>query len=106
VASAALAVCRRIGDPTFLASVRATGEWLEERLGALALRSPLVVAIRGAGLIWGIQVKGSAGEVVSRAMEAGLLLCTAGPDVVRIVPPLTISREELESGLAILEGAL
>jgi acetylornithine/N-succinyldiaminopimelate aminotransferase len=106
VAAAALAVCETVGDPAFLAGVVATGEWLESRLGALALRRPVVTAVRGAGLIWGVEISGSAADVVSRALDAGLLLCTAGPTVVRIVPPLTVSLPELEHGLTTLEEAL
>jgi acetylornithine/N-succinyldiaminopimelate aminotransferase len=106
VASAALAVCRKIGDRAFLAELSAKGEWLEKRLGGLALRNERVVSVRGAGLIWGLEIAGSAADVVARAMEAGLLLCTAGPHVVRIVPPLTIRCEELDSGIGMLEAAL
>ncbi|HET8655070.1 MAG TPA: acetylornithine transaminase [Longimicrobiaceae bacterium] len=107
VASAALAVCRRIGDPAFLADVARKGELLAERLGALALRHPSRVAdVRGAGLIWGVELTGPAAEVVGRALDAGLLLCSAGANVVRIIPPLTISDEEIERGVGILEDVL
>jgi len=106
VASAALAVCRKIGDPAFLADVRRKGELLEESLGALALRRNDIVTVRGAGLIWGIEVAGAAGDVVAAAFEAGLLLVGAGPNVVRLVPPLTISDDDLGKGIAVLEGVL
>ena len=106
VASAALAACRKIGDPAFLAEVRRKGDLLADRLGALALRRREVGAVRGAGMIWGVQVSVPAGEVVARALEAGLLLCTAGPDVVRIVPPLVATDEELFRGLSLLEEVL
>jgi predicted acetylornithine/succinylornithine family transaminase len=107
VASAALAVCRRIGDPAFLAGVRRKADLVADRLGALALSHACVAAVRGAGLIWGIQLDGvPAADVVARAMERELLLVSAGPDVVRLLPPLTISDAELEQGLTILEGAL
>jgi acetylornithine/succinyldiaminopimelate/putrescine aminotransferase len=106
VASAALAVCGKIGQPEFLAEVRRKGELLEERLGALALRRERVKEVRGAGLIWGVEIEGSAAEVVARALDARLVVISAGPDVVRIVPPLTISDAELEQGLRVLEAAL
>lgn len=106
VASAALAVCRKLGDLAFLAEVRRKGDLLAERLGALALRHESVVAVRGAGMIWGIELDSPAGDVVAAALEAGLLLVGAGPNVVRIVPPLTASDAELAEGLAILEGLL
>lgn len=106
VASAALAVCRKVGAPEFLAEVRGKGEQLAERLGAMALRRESIVSVRGTGLIWGIEVTMPAADVVAGALDARLLLCGAGPNVVRIVPPLTISVEDLFRGLTILEGAL
>jgi acetylornithine/N-succinyldiaminopimelate aminotransferase len=106
VASAALAVCRRIGDPAFLAEVQRKGELVGERLGAMALRRDDVVAIRGSGLIWGVEIQGQASEVVARAMEAGLIVISAGANVLRIVPPLTVSDEELVQGLSILEDVI
>ena len=106
VASAALAVCRKIGDPGFLAAIRRKGELIAERLSALALQRDNVVAVRGSGLIWGIELTGSAGDVVAAALEARLLLVGAGPRVVRLVPPLTISEEDLLRGLTTLETLL
>ena len=79
---------------------------LSDLLGAMALRRPEVVAVRGAGMIWGVELAEPAGEVVARAMDLGLLLCSAGPDVVRIVPPLVATDEELARGIATLEEAL
>ncbi|MDP9348083.1 MAG: aminotransferase class III-fold pyridoxal phosphate-dependent enzyme, partial [Gemmatimonadota bacterium] len=79
---------------------------LGNRLGALALRRDDVVGVRGAGLLWGVELSKPAGEVVARALEAGLLLCTAGPSVVRIVPPLVANDEELDRGLSLLDEVL
>jgi predicted acetylornithine/succinylornithine family transaminase len=106
VASAALAACRKIGSPEFLAEVRRKSHELANHLGALALSNPRVRDVRGAGMIWGLEVEGSAAEVVARALEAGLLLCTAGPDVVRILPPLVASDDELRRGIDILDEVL
>lgn len=106
VASAALAVCRRVGEPAFLAEVRRKGEIVAERLQRLVESHPNVTAARGAGLIQGLVTDGPAGDVVARALEEHLLLVSAGANVVRIVPPLTISDEDLERGLSILESVL
>ncbi|HEY7767112.1 acetylornithine/succinylornithine family transaminase [Longimicrobium sp.] len=105
VASAALATCRKIGAEPFMAEVRRKSELLADLLGALALRRPGIRQVRGAGLMWGIETDDAAG-IVGRALEAGLLLCTAGPDVVRLLPPLVIGDDELRQGIAILEGAM
>jgi acetylornithine/N-succinyldiaminopimelate aminotransferase len=105
VASAALAACRKIGAEPFLAEVRRKGTLVADLLGALALSRPSVRAVRGAGLIWGIEVDDAAG-IVARALDAGLLLCSAGADVVRLLPPLVIGDEELRRGIAVLEEAI
>lgn len=103
VAAAALATCRKIAS--ILPDVRRRGTLLADLLGALALRNPCIRAVRGAGLLWGIQVDGAA-DVVGRALESGLLLCSAGPDVVRLLPPLVIGDDELRRGVALLEEAI
>jgi acetylornithine/succinyldiaminopimelate/putrescine aminotransferase len=106
VASVALHVLERLGDPGLLAHVTETGEWLGEQLAALATRSRRVRAVRGIGFMWGIDVMHPASETVARALEAGLLICSAGDFTVRLLPPLVATRAELAEGLAILEAAL
>jgi len=56
--------------------------------------------------MWGIELSGAAQPVVERALERGLLLLAAGANVIRLLPPLVISEEELAQGLAILEQCL
>jgi predicted acetylornithine/succinylornithine family transaminase len=106
VATVALEVLRTIADPDFLAEVRAKGAWLGERLARLAANSPRVRAVRGRGLIWGIELAEPAAPVVTAARERQLLVLTAGPNVIRIVPPLTISQGDLERGVAVLSEVL
>jgi acetylornithine/N-succinyldiaminopimelate aminotransferase len=107
VASAALAVCRRVGDPAFLAEVRRLAGLLDDRLGALRLASGRVRAVRGTGLIRGVELDGAtAAEVVGRALDAGLLVCSAGPSVVRLLPPLNVSEADLARGMDLLEEAI
>jgi acetylornithine/N-succinyldiaminopimelate aminotransferase len=107
VAAAALAVCRRIGDDDFLADVRRKGQILADRLGALALSCSRVREVRGAGLIWGVALDGvPAADVVARALELGLLLCSAGSGVARLLPPLTISDADLATGVDLLAEAI
>ena len=106
VATVALEVVRTIAEPEFLAAVRAKGEWLGARLRALATRSTRVKEARGRGLMWGLELTEAAAPFVATARERHLLVLTAGPNVIRIVPPLTIAREELERGATILEEVL
>ena len=103
VATVALDVLRTIADPDFLAAVRAKGEWFGARLNRLVARTPRVREARGRGLMWGLELNEVAAPVVAAARERHLLVLTAGPTVIRMVPPLTITSDELERGVAILE---
>jgi predicted acetylornithine/succinylornithine family transaminase len=106
VATVALEVLRIIADPAFLTDVRGKGGWLAQRLSGLAGRSSRVRQVRGMGLMWGVELAEPAASFVTAARERHLLVLTAGPTVIRIVPPLTITRDELERGTAILEDVL
>ena len=106
VARVALDVVRTVAAPDFLAAVRRKGDWVGERLGALAARSPRVREVRGRGLMWGIELTEPAAPFVTAARERALLVATAGPNVLRLIPPLVITLEELERGVAILEEVL
>ena len=107
VASVALAVLEAVAAPEFLRGVSARGHRLRELLESLAARHPeRIREVRGRGLMWGMELAGLAAPVVDRARAAGLLLVGAGPHVVRLLPPLTVTEVELERGVALLEGAL
>lgn len=106
VATVALDVVRAIAEPEFLAEVVAKGKWLGKRLGTLASRSARVREARGRGLMWGIELNEVAAPIVAAARERHLLVLTAGPNVIRIIPPLTITRDDLERGATILEEVL
>ena len=106
VASVALHVLERLADPTLGAQVRALGEWLGRELEAMKERTGAIRAVRGRGLMFGIDVGEPASEIIARARSQGLLLVSAGEYTVRLLPPLIISREDLAQGLSILEGAL
>lgn len=106
VASVALDVLRALAEPAFLESVRKKGEILGAALRALASRRPKVKDVRGVGLMWGIELAEPAAPVIAAARERGLLVVSAGPTVIRIVPPLVISAEDLARGVAILDGVL
>lgn len=103
VATVALEVVRTIAEPEFLAAVRAKGDWFGARLQRIAARSARVREARGRGLMWALELNEVAAPIVAAARERHLLVLTAGPTVLRIVPPLTVTRDELERGAAILE---
>ena len=106
VASVALAQVRTVAEPAFLEAVRARGAWLGARLAALARTRDEVLAVRGRGLMWGIELDGPAQPVIERALEHGLLVISAGPNVLRLLPPLVVSEAELGRGMDLLESCL
>jgi acetylornithine/N-succinyldiaminopimelate aminotransferase len=106
VASVALYVLRRVSDPALLAAVRRDGAWLGDELRSLAAHTDRIRAVRGVGYMWGFDVTGPASQVVADALEAGLLVCSAGDHTVRMLPPLVATRDELARGLSILEQVL
>ena len=85
----------------FLDQVKEKGQYL--RNGITALNSPCVSGIRGMGLMTGVGIQGMTHkELKDRLMEAGLLCLTAGKDTLRLLPPLVITREEIDRGLDIM----
>jgi predicted acetylornithine/succinylornithine family transaminase len=106
VSSVALHVLERLSDPALLAHVRTVGEWFGEELNEIAHRTSRIRQVRGVGLMWGVDVMGTAAHVVSEALAHGLLVCSAGDYTVRLLPPLVATQEELARGLQILEGVL
>ena len=103
VASVANYVVDRLSDPDLLDAVRQNGAWLGNKLASMAQRLHRVRAARGIGYMWGIDVTVPAAQIVTAAMEAGLLVCSAGEHTVRLLPPLVATRDELAEGVAVLE---
>jgi acetylornithine/N-succinyldiaminopimelate aminotransferase len=85
--------------------VRERGRILEHGLRELcALR--VVSDVRGVGMMWGIELESVAAPVVARALDAGLILTTAGERVIRLLPPLVITESEINEGLSVLREVL
>ena len=103
-AAAALAVQDILTDE-LLEQVKEKGAYLRAAIEGLDL--PCLGATRGLGLMIGVEVKGERtnAQLAARLVEAGLLVLTAGPDL-RLLPPLVITREEMDKGLAIMKAAL
>lgn len=107
VCAAAIAVFDKISDPRFLGSVIKKGNYLKEILEEKVGGNSHVKEIRGFGLIVGIELDVSASKLVDACRESGLLILTAGKgDVVRLVPPLIISEDELDCAVEIIYQCL
>jgi acetylornithine aminotransferase/acetylornithine/N-succinyldiaminopimelate aminotransferase len=87
-----------------LEHVRSVGDHLEQCLRTLALKHPMIVEVRGAGLMRGLELRIDATAVVDLARERGLLVNRTNEKVVRLLPPLTISATDLDAGIDILDS--
>jgi acetylornithine/N-succinyldiaminopimelate aminotransferase len=94
VAAVANVVLEKVSQPEFLAGVAHKGVYLMERLEEI--NSPCITAIRGKGLMVGADLTIPANDVVQAGYEHGLLLVNAGPNTLRLVPPLIISVSEID----------
>lgn len=102
--SAANVVLDELTKPGFMDSVNEKGNYIRETIKSWNL--PCVVEVRGMGLVIGVQVKSNPVEYEKACLAKGLLFSTAGDDVLRFVPPLNISKKEIDTGLAILKEVL
>ena len=100
----------KLGSPAVLANVARQGQALRSGLQAINQALGLFEEVRGRGLMLGAALaspyRGQAGAILDHAADHGLLLLQAGPDVLRFVPPLTITDAELAEGLQRLRSAL
>ncbi|KAL7623720.1 acetylornithine aminotransferase [Parahypoxylon ruwenzoriense] len=100
-------VLSRLSQPELQRDVLTKSKVFRKRLERMRERFPdLITEIRGRGLILGMQLTQDPSPIVKAARERGLLVITCGTNTLRFVPPLTVSEEEIESGLAILEEAI
>jgi 4-aminobutyrate aminotransferase/(S)-3-amino-2-methylpropionate transaminase len=110
--AAALAVLEVVSAPEFLAAARRLGNVLRARLDELTSRHSEIGEVRGLGSMLAFEfverTPDRAKAVVDAAFERGLVLLSCGlyGNVIRLLPPLTITDDELDEGLAILEESL
>ncbi|BAU12733.1 acetylornithine and succinylornithine aminotransferase [Leptolyngbya sp. NIES-3755] len=107
----ALAVCHTIEHENLLAHVQTRGEQLRSGLTQIAHKFPTLISeVRGWGLINGLELSAdsnfTAADIVKVAIQEGVLLVPAGPKVVRFVPPLIVTAEEIDRALAAIDRAL
>ena len=110
--AAALAVLDELAKPDVAQRAEHVGSLLRKRLEEIAARQPLVGEVRGLGAMLALELRertpAAAKATTAAAFEKGLLLLSCGLDgnVIRLLPPLTASDEELERGLSLLEESL
>ncbi len=101
--AAALETLHIMKEAGFLEEVRSKSDILLEQLQLAFQDHPKIFAVRGLGMMIGIETSASLSRIVEAARQKGLIILTAGENVIRLLPPLTISREEIQQGIAILK---
>jgi acetylornithine aminotransferase len=106
VAAAANTALGLLSAPEFLAGVRERGAHLFQGLSAMQAELSVIKEVRGLGLMWGLELTQEGTPMVAACRERGLLLnCTQG-NVIRLLPPLVITGQEIDAALATLREAL
>ena len=88
--------------PGFLDTAFENGNQLQAKLQAALSDKETVTTVRGLGYMIGIETTGNLGELVQSARDKGLIVLTAGTNVIRLLPPITLSDAEIEKGVALL----
>jgi predicted acetylornithine/succinylornithine family transaminase len=104
--AAGIAVLDTIGNEKFLREVREKGTYLQGKLLDLRNETPLIVDIRGRGLMWGIELKIKVRDILEELIEKGVVALSAGENVLRLLPPLIIEKEEIDYGLSKIREVL
>lgn len=86
--------------------IKEVGSYLEEKLKELKEYSGEILERRGTGLIQGVKIKRPAGEVINQALKEGLIIISASDNVLRLVPPLIITKEHVDEMINILKKIL
>ena len=101
--AAALETLHIMKEAGFMEEVRSKSAILLEQLQFAFQDHPKISAVRGLGMMIGIETSASLSKIVEAARQKGLIILTAGENVIRLLPPLTINREEIQQGIAILK---
>ncbi len=104
VCAAAIATVRTILEDGILNRCEEIGEYLEGELEALQHKYGFVKEVRGIGLMIGMALNVPAGDIVKKGHERGVLLNVTHDTVLRFVPPLTVTKQEINQMIAILDG--
>ncbi len=87
-------------------NVRQVSDYLEEKLEDLKNRYDFIVDRRGSGLLQGLELDRPVGDIISKALDNGLILINAGTNVIRFIPPLIITKSDVDEMIKILEPCL
>lgn len=97
-------IIKTIADPDFLIHVRKTGDYFKDKLEKI--KSDQIKAVRGQGLMIGVQVNSDPQKIMKNCASNGLLVCKAGNNTIRFLPPLIIKKKHVDTAVDIFKSAL
>ena len=105
-ASATVAVFKEYERLNILENVRTVGDYLYKKLDELASKYDIIKAHRGLGLMQGLEFTIPVADIIKDCMDSGLILINAGSSILRFVPPLIITKDDVDEMIKILTGCL
>ncbi len=106
VAAGAIEALKALTEEEPLDHVRGLGRYMLLKLNGYKTSAPFIKEVRGLGLMIGVELGGPCANVVNECAQKGLLLNCAGEKVIRLLPPLNVTRDEVDKALAILGKVL
>ncbi len=104
--AAALATMRVILDENLVENAKTVGDYFMEQLNGLKTKHALIQEVRGLGLMVGVQLEGTVGDILTKMLEHGVLCGPAGPHVLRFLPALIITTEQVDHVVSVLDTVL
>ena len=106
VTAAALEVCKTLAEEKIIKSGNAAGSYFKDKLLALKDRYAIIEDVRGLGLLLGMKLKIDGAPIVKQCMQNGFLINCIQDRILRFIPPLIISKEEIDQLIECLDGIL
>ncbi|EIJ81873.1 acetylornithine aminotransferase [Bacillus methanolicus PB1] len=104
--AASIATMKTIFQEEFLKNVTEKGKYLTTKLKTVLGKSPVISEIRGMGLMIGIEIKAEVQPLLTEMRKNGLIALPAGNNVLRLLPPLTVTADEIDEAVAKIEETI
>ncbi len=99
-------VLNKIINENILDNVKEQGSYLKGQLESMKEKYSFIKDVRGVGLMLGMEFEFTVSDIINKAIDKGLLLLNSGQNIIRFVPPLVISKDEIDEGITILDSIL
>ena len=99
-------VLNKIINENILDNVKEQGSYLKDQLESMKEKYSFIKDVRGVGLMLGMEFEFTVSDIINKAIDKGLLLLNSGQNIIRFVPPLIISKDEIDEGITILDSIL